>query len=338
LYAPVGKEVNEFVALPPECSKPGVCGRLNFWLYGMRPASHGWQEEYTKQLEDMGFLAGVASPCCFYRASDDVCCVVHGDDFTFEGSPESLKLVTEALQKVWLVKVRATLGPEQTDDKEVSILNRVIRWTEDALLYEADPRHVEKLLKEAGLENCNALNTPGVKEPSNPEKAWFEGEPDAGCSGVDPAAEGFGADGSPYLDRQQMRDYRSAVARCNYLAADRFEIAFTTKELCRAMAKPTALDAKAITRLIRFLKGLPRIIQRVPFEDRPPTVVEAYVDSDWAGCRKSRKSTSGGILYLGGVAVRAWSSNQNVIALSSGEAEYYAALKGRLLPSAFNPC
>ena len=31
---------------------------------------------------------------------------------------------------------------------------------------------------------------------------------------------------------------------------------------------------------------------------------------------------------MGGEAVRAWSSNQNVIALSSGEAEYYAALKG----------
>ena len=52
------------------------------------------------------------------------------------------------------------------------------------------------------------------------------------------------------------------------------------------------------------------------------------MDSDWAGCRRSRKSTSGGILFLGGVPVRAWSSNQNVIALSSGEAEYYAALKG----------
>ena len=94
------------------------------------------------------------------------------------------------------------------------------------------------------------------------------------------------------------------------------------------MANPTEMDVRALNRLIKFLKGLPRMAQRIPFEDRPPTVVEAYVDSDWAGCRKSRKSTSGGILYLGGVAVRAWSSNQNVIALSSGEAEYYAALKG----------
>ena len=334
LYAPVGEGIKNYVDLPPECSKPGVCGLLNFWLYGMRPASHGWQEEYTKQLEAMGFLAGVASPCCFYRASDDVSCVVHGDDFTFEGPPDALKEVTAGLQKVWLVKVRATLGPEPEDDKEVSILNRVIRWAEGSLLYEADPRHVEKLLKEAGLECCNALNAPGVKEPTSPEKSWFEGESGASedpgrvtCGDV-PVGEGLGPDGSPYLGRNEMRNYRSAVARCNYLAADRFEIAFATKELCRSMASPTVLDVKAVTRLIRFLKGLPRMVQTIPFAERPPTVVEAYVDSDWAGCRRSRKSTSGGILFLGGVPVRAWSSNQNVIALSSGEAEYYAALKG----------
>ena len=94
------------------------------------------------------------------------------------------------------------------------------------------------------------------------------------------------------------------------------------------MSRPTVTDAKAIARLCRFLKGLPRMVQRIPFEDRPPKIIEAYVDSDWAGCRKTRKSTSGGILYFGGVAVRGWSTNQAVIALSSGEAEYYAALKG----------
>ena len=70
------------------------------------------------------------------------------------------------------------------------------------------------------------------------------------------------------------------------------------------------------------------MVQRIAFEDYPPTVIEVYVDSDWAGCRKTRKSTSGGIIFFGGAAVRGWSSNQGVIALSSGEAEYYAALKG----------
>ena len=125
-----------------------------------------------------------------------------------------------------------------------------------------------------------------------------------------------------------MREYRSAVARCNYLAQDRFEIAFTTKELCRAMAKPTVSDAKAIVRLCRFLKGVPRLVPRIPVLEHPPSLIEVYVDSDWAGCRKSRKSTSGGVLMFGGTTVRGWSTTQSVIALSSGEAEYYAALKG----------
>jgi hypothetical protein len=263
---------------------------------------------------------------------------VHGDDFTFEGPPEALDEVVKSLEKVWLIKVRALLGPDPTDDKEVSILNRIIRWKEDCLLYEADPRHVEKLLKEAGLEDCNALGTPGTKLPTDSAKAWFEGEdapprrdevPTGGHQSPGWAGSAnTAADGSQYLDRDQMRDYRSAVARCNYLAADRLEIAFTTKELCRSMANPTETDAKAMSRLCRFLKGLPRIVQRIAFEDYPPTVIEAYVDSDWAGCRKTRKSTSGGILFFGGAAVRGWSSNQGVIALSSGEAEYYAALKG----------
>ena len=125
-----------------------------------------------------------------------------------------------------------------------------------------------------------------------------------------------------------MRDYRSAVARGNYLAADRFEIAFATKELCRAMANPTLDDVQAVKRMCRFPQGLPRVVQRIAFSEDDPTAIKAYVDSDWAGCRRSRKSTSGGVLVFGESAVKGWSSTQAVIALSRGEAEYYAALKG----------
>ena len=293
----------------------------------MRPAANGWQEEYTRQLVKLGFRCGEASTCCFYREADDVSCVVHGDDFTFEGPPECLLEVAEALKKVWLVKVRAMLGPEANDDKEVSILNRVVRWCEDCLLYEADPRHVEKLLKEAGLEDCKSLNTPGAKDPSD-TTAWFDKQPGVVAG---PEYEERGSvtlAPSPFLDKAGMREYRSAVARCNYLAADRYEIAFATKELCKAMANPTEADVRAVRRLCRFLKGLPRVVQRIAFSDCPPSILRVYVDSDWAGCRRSRKSTSGGVIYFGDAAVRGWASNQGVIALSSGEAEYYAALKG----------
>ena len=98
LYAPTNEGSRAYVELPPECSKVGVCGRLNFWLYGMRPASRGWEEEYCRRLVSLGFEAGKGSPCCFYRASDDVACVVHGDDFTFEGPAEALKLIPESLR------------------------------------------------------------------------------------------------------------------------------------------------------------------------------------------------------------------------------------------------
>ena len=65
LYALINEDVNAFVDLPPECAKPGMCGKLNYWLYGMRPASKGWEIEYTKRLASLGFVAGKASPCCF---------------------------------------------------------------------------------------------------------------------------------------------------------------------------------------------------------------------------------------------------------------------------------
>ena len=175
LYAPVGKETKSYVDLPPECGKLGVCGLLQYWLYGMRPASHGWQDEYTKQSKGIGFVAGPASPCCFYRSEDDVSCVVHGDVFTFEGPPDSLSGISAALRNLWLVKARAMLGPEAGVDKEISILNRVVRWCYRCILYEADPRCVETLLRDSGLENCKSLNTPGVEEPSGvASAAWFE--------------------------------------------------------------------------------------------------------------------------------------------------------------------
>ena len=65
LYAPVDPGTIAYVDLPPECSEPGVCDKLQYWLYGMRPASHGWQEEYTRRLVAMGCVGGEASPCCF---------------------------------------------------------------------------------------------------------------------------------------------------------------------------------------------------------------------------------------------------------------------------------
>ena len=52
------------------------------------------------------------------------------------------------------------------------------------------------------------------------------------------------------------------------------------------------------------------------------------MDSDWAGCLSTRKSTSGGVLSVAGTAMKSWSSTQGSVATSVAEAEFYAALKG----------
>ena len=55
--------------------------------------------------------------------------------------------------------------------------------------------------------------------------------------------------------------------------------------------------------------------------------LEAFADSDWAGERKTAKSTSGGAIMWGTHLLKSWSSTQNTIALSSGEAELIALVK-----------
>ena len=49
-----------------------------------------------------------------------------------------------------------------------------------------------------------------------------------------------------------------------------------------------------------------------------------FTDSDWAGCQKTRNSTSGTVIQILGCTVVALPRTQQTLALSSGEAELYA--------------
>ena len=55
--------------------------------------------------------------------------------------------------------------------------------------------------------------------------------------------------------------------------------------------------------------------------------LDVFSDSDWAGDKKTRRSTSGGVASICGGGIKSWASTQGSIALSSGEAEYYAMVK-----------
>ena len=117
------------------------------------------------------------------------------------------------------------------------------------------------------------------------------------------------------------------MARANFLASDRPDIAFAVKELCRSMSSPALRDEEAFKRLARYLLGRPRLVWHFGWQKKPAHV-DIWSDSDWAGCVKTRRSTTGGAMMRGWHVLKVWSTTQDTIALSSAEAELIAAVRG----------
>ena len=93
------------------------------------------------------------------------------------------------------------------------------------------------------------------------------------------------------------------------------------------MSKPSRADVEKLKHLARYLIERERAVIHFDYQSAPSQWT-VWVDSDWAGCKRTRKSTSGGLVMFGSHVIRSWSATQNVIALSSGEAEYYSMVKG----------
>mgnify|MGYP003331503788 CR=1 FL=1 len=58
--------------------------------------------------------------------------------------------------------------------------------------------------------------------------------------------------------------------------------------------------------------------------------VVSYSDSDWAGCKRTARSTSGGVVLRGSHHLKSWSVTQKGVTLSSAEAELGALVKGTI--------
>ena len=101
---------------------------------------------------------------------------------------------------------------------------------------------------------------------------------------------------------------------------------YAVKELCRGMAKPTRAHWHKLKRLGRYLVDNRRTITRYDWQGHEAEVI-GYSDSDWAGCRVTGKSTSGGVIMIGGHFLKGWSRTQNHVTLSSAEAELIALVK-----------
>jgi hypothetical protein len=293
-----------YIMLPKEVG--GGVGRLRRWLYGMRPAASAWEDHYAANLKKEGYERGRAAPTAFVNKVTGVRVVVWGDDFTFLGRERHLKEIGAKMAEWYDIKIRGMMGPDAEDDKEIRILNRVVKWEHDKLIYEADDKHVKKILFELGFdENTKGNDMPIAKD--------FDAE---------------GGEDDEDLEAHEARRYRMMAATINYLASDRPDLQFTASVLGRTMARPTVRSWSNLKKAARYLKEHPRV--RYEYSDVTMDEVselEGYSDSDWAGCKRSRRSMSGGMAVVGGAVVKSWANRQATVALSSGEAEFYSAGK-----------
>ena len=125
------------------------------------------------------------------------------------------------------------------------------------------------------------------------------------------------------LGKEEARLYRGVAARLNYIAPDRPDIGYAVKEAARSMSDPKEGDLRRLRKIGRYLIGKPRLVSLFKWQAMPSRVT-AFTDSDWAGCARSAKSTSGGAICIGEHVIKTYCKQQKVIALSSAEAELYA--------------
>ena len=124
----------------------------------------GWQQEYSGFMTSIGFTQGEASPCIFVHESRGIACSVHGDDFTSTGPKVELDWLDAQLKGKYELREGGRLGPGLDDANELTVLNRVPRYTPDVFEHEADPRQSERSLEGLTLDsNCNGAATPGSK-------------------------------------------------------------------------------------------------------------------------------------------------------------------------------
>ena len=96
--------------------------------------------------------------------------------------------------------------------------------------------------------------------------------------------------------------YRQAVGSLMYLMiGSRPDIAFAIGKLSQHFESPQQQHWVAVKRVLRYVNGTSEF--GILYDGSKSDLIKGYSDADWAGCRSSRKSTSGFIFLVAGGAV-----------------------------------
>ena len=93
------------------------------------------------------------------------------------------------------------------------------------------------------------------------------------------------------------------------------------------MSSPNQQSLAKLKRLARYKKR-ERHWGQVFENGKLAEELTVFTDSDWVGCKETRKSSSAGVPMLGRHTLKAYTRRQKVNAKNSTEAELYAAALG----------
>lgn len=215
--------------------------------------------------------------------------LVHVDDMIVVGNDDNLiENVAAAIGKKFELKhlgdVKHFLGIDVDRDEKGNFLF-------------SQNQYIDKIIDEAGL--CDAKPS---KFPLDPGYFKLKDE--------------------NYLS--DNNEYRKLIGMLLYLTThSRPDISASVSILSQKISKPTRTDLLEVKRVIRYLQGTKNLKLKLS-DDLCDQQLFSFSDANWAEDRESRKSNSGYLCKVNGGSV-SWSCRkQDLVTLSSTEAEYVA--------------
>ena len=295
LHADVQGEV--YVEPPIEFyPEKNVLWKLRKAMYGLRTAPKCWQNHLCSTLENLGLFRLVSDPNV-YTNKRDIYVVAYVDDLLLIGITEAILDFAQRLSEKLLVKHCGDL----IDGNTIRFLGREL-YRIDSCIYFRMPGYVDAMALELSI-------TKGVKTTGYTAVKHLE-------------------DGDEELCPEEHKQFRGIVGKLMWLCGSRPDLCFATKELARGLSAPTrehmARAMHAVKYAIETKDYALKLYANEQLDSNSIVQLDAYSDSDWAGCVATRRSTSGVAILLCGSTVSYHSRTQTSVALSSAEAELYA--------------
>ena len=302
LNAPIDEEV--YVRMPPGYQQYGPNGevlflRLKRSLYGLRQSPANWSSTLHDFLVSQGLVRSKGDPCVYVlKTADGIVVVgVFVDDLIFCGSDiAGVRAVRSALAERFstkgLGKLTHYLGIEVDQSDGSIVLSQC--------------QYVDKILAAFNMTDCNP-----VSEPLPPSlKLTNSMCPSTGA------------------ERERMKEYpvRQAIGALMYLSiGTRPDISHSVRDVARFCSNPGFQHWQAVQRIFRYVRGTRDLSLRYS----PSNLgFFGFCDSNFAQCPDTSRSVSGSVFLLANCAVSWTSSSQKRVAVSTTEAEYYAAFWG----------